>query len=200
MVCCRRPAPARPEDDDHEEEFYYNEIEVPLSMTSLRPMGHQKPVLVSGKTVAKLVQADKTLVIQAAGQGKVAVKAPMLSDHMDMARPPHENPEYGGQSRPILPATSPAYATIISSNGTPLQWSKEGAMVPVAAAAAAAAGQSSGEQQAQQQQPPAQTGPVNLSTQPGSVAGAMHAVPIAIPITTFTIASNQHVSRAIVTP
>merc|ERR1719328_961059 len=26
----RRPAPARPEDDDHEEEFYYNEIEIPL--------------------------------------------------------------------------------------------------------------------------------------------------------------------------
>merc|ERR1719461_1813024 len=26
----RRPAPQRPEDDDHEEEFYYNEIEVPV--------------------------------------------------------------------------------------------------------------------------------------------------------------------------
>merc|ERR1719461_1025351 len=26
----RRPAPSRPEDDDHEEEFYYNEIDIPL--------------------------------------------------------------------------------------------------------------------------------------------------------------------------
>merc|ERR1719447_2167134 len=46
-----------------------------------------------------------------------APAAPLLSDHMDMARPPHENPEYGG--RPLV-ATSPTFATIISP-GT-IQW------------------------------------------------------------------------------
>ena len=69
-------------------------------------------------------------------------QAPVLADHMDMARPPHENPEYGG--RPLLPAPSPTYATII--------------------------------------------GPAPLAGQ------SLHAVPIAIPITTFTIATSQSVS------
>ena len=109
-------------------------------------------------------------------------QAPMLSDHMDMARPPHENPEYTGSSRPILPANSPAYATIISSNGTPLQWTgPDGPLVPVPETPGVARPVTS----------------VNTVPAPGvsPVSGApMHAVPIAIPITTFTIASSQHVS------
>ena len=122
----------------------------------------------------------------------------MLSDHMDMARPPHENPEYGG--RPILPATgSPAFATIISSNGTPIQWATtagtEGAgqvislpetggplPAPTLTHAPGAAGPAP--------PPPLSTGAVSGP----APAAAMHAVPIAIPITTFTIASSQHVS------
>ena len=111
--------------------------------------------------------SDKTLVITS--------KAPMLSDHMDMARPPHENPEYTGRQL----VTPGQYATIISSSGAALQWSKDGGSMVS----------------------PLQTSvdpaPVNLSTNTaGAVTspapGPVHAVPIAIPITTFTIASNQH--------
>ena len=138
--------------------------------------------------------ADKTIVIhtskppvvrgQAAAPGQAPGGGQVLSDHMDMARPPHENPEYSGSgARPILPANSPAYATIISSNGTPLQWTgPDGPLVPVP-------------------ETPGVARPVtSVSTVPGPtgvspVSGApMHAVPIAIPITTFTIASSQHVS------
>ena len=117
------------------------------------------------KTVVKM--SDKTLVITS--------KAPMLSDHMDMARPPHENPEYTGRQL----VTPGQYATIISSSGAALQWSKDGGSMVS----------------------PLQTSvdpaPVNLSTNTaGAVTspapGPVHAVPIAIPITTFTIASNQH--------
>jgi hypothetical protein len=90
-----------------------------------------------------------------------ATPAPLLSDHMDMARPPHENPEYGG--RPLLPASSPTFATIISP-GT-IQWSPECAPVcPI---------------------------PDNTSVSTATQQ-ALHAVPIAIPITTFTIATSQH--------
>ena len=66
-----------------------------------------------------------------------ATPTPVLADHMDMARPPHENPEYGSD---ILPAPSPTYTTIIS---------------------------------------------------PGPMGQSLHAVPIAIPITTFTIANTN---------
>ena len=211
MSYFRRPAPARPEDDDHEEEFYYNEIDVPLQTIvsgsssfhhlnhhqhpqHLQPAQHKQSVSLCK---APSVQTDKSLVIRNTTGGK----APMLSDHMDMARPPHENPEYGG--RPILPATgSPAYATIISSNGTPIQWTTGGeagqvisvpepatgggAVVP----APAHAGGASLTQHTGAAGAPPPAGTVSVS---GPTA-AMHAVPIAIPITTFTIASSQHVS------
>merc|ERR1719211_884499 len=42
----RRPAPQRPEDDDHEEEFYYNEIEVPVRGAAQQ--GKQQQAGVSG--------------------------------------------------------------------------------------------------------------------------------------------------------
>lgn len=60
-----RADPETEEDNDHEEEFYYTEIEVPLRATP----------------------ADLRTAIQFA-------TPPILVDHMDMVRPPHENPEY----------------------------------------------------------------------------------------------------------
>ena len=59
--------PLSEEDNDHEEEFYYTELEIPLFETS-------------------------TLKRQSNNNNKGTPT--MLSDHMDMARPPHENPEY----------------------------------------------------------------------------------------------------------
>ena len=142
----RRAAPANREDDDHEEEFYYTEIDIPLQI-------YQPP----NKAVCKKLVLSPPEAQDATATSPNAPAAPLLSDHMDMARPPHENPEYGG--RPLV-ATSPTFATIISP-GT-IQWK-----------AADQADQAAGQQQ--QQQP-------------------VHAVPIAIPITTFTIATSQQVS------
>jgi len=189
----RRPAPSRPEDDDHEEEFYYNEIDIPLHTS--QPQQH-KPVSLCKPPPAH-VAADKTLVISPSSKIPTGGRsqAPIISDHMDMARPPHENPEYGG-ARAILPANSPAYATIISSNGTPLQWSPEGQVVPLTPETAQAQAtnltttnnpSSAAAAAATLPAPPCPTG-----HGPAAPPAPMHAVPIAIPITTFTIASSQH--------
>ena len=142
----RRAAPANREEDDHEEEFYYTEIDIPLQI--------YQP---ANKAVCKKLVLSPPEAQDASATSPNAPAAPLLSDHMDMARPPHENPEYGG--RPLV-ATSPTFATIISP-GT-IQWK-----------AADQGEQAAGQQQ--QQQP-------------------VHAVPIAIPITTFTIATSQQVS------
>jgi len=136
----RRAAPANREDDDHEEEFYYTEIDIPLQI-------YQPP----NKAVCKKL-------VLSPPESQDASATNNAPDHGDYARPPHENPEYGG--RPVV-ATSPTFATIISP-GT-IQWK-----------APEQPDQGAGGQQ-QQQQP-------------------VHAVPIAIPITTFTIATSQQVT------
>ena len=111
-------------------------------------------------------------------QPSAAAPAPLLSDHMDMARPPHENPEYGG--RPVAggqtgsPAAPAQHSFILPPGTAAIQWT--GAGQESKAGAAAQPNTTTGADSAQQQQ---QT---------------VHAVPIAIPITTFTIASSQHVS------
>ena len=162
----RRAAPANHEEDDREEEFYYTEIDIPLQLYQQPPQQLCNPPTVTENNISNLHQhtthTTETLIIHNPPM-LTATPAPLLSDHMDMARPPHENPEYGG--RPILPASSPTFATIISP-GT-IQWSPECA--PVC--------------------PNPDTTSVSLANQQ-----AMHAVPIAIPITTFTIATSQHVS------
>ena len=167
----RRPAPQRPEDDDHEEEFYYNEIEVPVRSQ----VGKQQQAGGGSHTVAKLMgggDQPTNLVVHKTRPTTVLTAcppAPVISDHMDMARPPHENPEYGG--RPILPANNSAIATIISG-GTALQWT-------------------SGEPQT----------PAPGSSTPVSASTAMHAMPIAIPITTLNIVStSQQVSTSLSLP
>eukprot|EP00090_Calanus_glacialis_P013815 TRINITY_DN22465_c0_g1_i1.p1 TRINITY_DN22465_c0_g1~~TRINITY_DN22465_c0_g1_i1.p1 ORF type:complete len:617 (+),score=78.78 TRINITY_DN22465_c0_g1_i1:242-2092(+) len=160
----RRAAPANHEEDDREEEFYYTEIDIPLQLYQQPPQQLCNPPTVTENNISNLHQhtthTTETLIIHNPPM-LTATPAPLLSDHMDMARPPHENPEYGG--RPILPASSPTFATIISP-GT-IQWSPECA--PVC--------------------PNPDTTSVSLANQQ-----AMHAVPIAIPITTFTIATSQH--------
>ena len=151
-VWCRRPAPATPEEDDHEEEFYYNEVEVPVARAAL------------------CKAADKSLVIQ-------PVAKPVLCDHMDMARPPHENPEYGSGAKSPAPATMTTIISTGSQGGQVTQWtadtSRASVVVDKAATLTTAA---------------AAPAPAAAAT------GLPRAVPIAIPITTFAIASSQHVS------
>jgi len=158
----RRAAPANHEEDDREEEFYYTEIDIPLQLAP--QICNPTPASQDTNNISNSLQqktqqtTTETLIIHNNPPTLTAAPAPLLSDHMDMARPPHENPEYGG--RPILPTSSPTFATIISP-GT-IQWSPEVA-------------------------------PVIPDNTPATQQ-AMHAVPIAIPITTFTIATSQHVS------
>jgi len=158
----RRAAPANHEEDDREEEFYYTEIDIPLQLAP--QICNPTPASQDTNNISNSLQqktqqtTTETLIIHNNPPTLTATPAPLLSDHMDMARPPHENPEYGG--RPILPTSSPTFATIISP-GT-IQWSPEVA-------------------------------PVIPDNTPATQQ-AMHAVPIAIPITTFTIATSQHVS------
>jgi len=144
----RRPAPATPEEDDHEEEFYYNEVEVPVARAAL------------------CKAADKSLVIQ-------PVAKPVLCDHMDMARPPHENPEYGSGAKSPAPATMTTIISTGSQGGQVTQWadtSRASVVVDKAATLTTAA----------------------AAPAPAAATGLPRAVPIAIPITTFAIASSQH--------
>ena len=141
----RRAAPVNREEDDHEEEFYYTEIDVPLQIYQPSKAVCKKLVL-APPAEQEQEQEEGQGQEQGQEQGPGGQQLPLLTDHMDMARPPHENPEYGG--RPLLPAPSPTFATIISPGA--IQWK-------TAEQKEMAAGQQ------------------------------MHAVPIAIPITTFTI-------------
>ena len=146
--------------------------------------------------------SDKTIVIHTSSKNgaktpRTGPAGPGLSDHMDMARPPHENPEYTGTRAHILPGP----ATIISGPGASIQQWTAGKEAGVAVTGsgtttatkvitASPASLNSAEVKS-----PGTPGPVAAS----STAGVMHAVPIAIPITTFTIASGQHVSITRVT-
>jgi len=130
--------PITAEEDDREEEFYYTEIDIPLIS---QPQCQQpSPDSVISEPVPPTTPSSTS-----------EVPTPLLADHMDMARPPHENPEYVC-SRQLFPAPSPPFATILQAPPQGLQWTH-------------------GDQEQHQ---------------------ALHAVPIAIPITTFTIATNQH--------
>ena len=116
---CRRDEPMTEEDIDHEEEFYYNEVEVPLSasiseMTTANPSPpkanmitvktYQQQTLLKSKPVSSaiVVKRDGPATIMPLSISAPAMRppppaqhyVPILSDHMDMARPPHENPEY----------------------------------------------------------------------------------------------------------
>lgn len=84
------------DDLEGEEEFYYTEIEVPLHH-------HDFAVLLSGGVAANAVRINKqphhvkSLFSTSAPANVTAILQSLpsnLADHMDMARPPHENPEY----------------------------------------------------------------------------------------------------------
>lgn len=136
-----REDPSGPEEDDREEEFYYTEIDIPMSVTvHCEDGGDQMEQDEPGQLMMAYPQPPTPTV----------TPTPAPFDHMDMARPPHENPEYGGP--PLLtPATSPCpnYATMVPPGMVPLSHHQ-----------------------------------------------ALHAVPIAIPITTFTFSTNATLNQS----
>ena len=96
-------------DSEDEEEFYYDEIQIPVShLASLRsraaaatsapaevprfsPAARHVPVQPLPQQQVRLSRAPLTNGVTTAA---FAQRPPLLADHMDMARPPHENPEY----------------------------------------------------------------------------------------------------------
>ena len=100
----RRNEPICEADLDGEEEFYYTEIEVPLNNNNnkVRPIlpqsgTQQSPVHKSATNLSLNPSNDVTHLLRREPGGQPLtsqVLLPNLADHMDMARPPHENPEY----------------------------------------------------------------------------------------------------------
>ena len=96
-TCVTRPVstfssladPLCEEDNEHEEEFYYNEIEIPLNLSAPPARSPLAPSATGGASSAK-----KKRLTDPANSALAAAALPVLADHMDMARPPHENPEY----------------------------------------------------------------------------------------------------------
>ena len=81
LVSYRKPS-SDGEDLEGEEEFYYNEIEVPLNGEFAVHVGNGS------------FSANPSLFSTSAPPSSAVILPSTLADHMDMARPPHENPEY----------------------------------------------------------------------------------------------------------
>ena len=83
------------EDNEHEEEFYYNEIEIPLNLSGPPPAPTAARSPLTPSVARPGVGSAKRKRMTDSAHSLLAVAAlPVLADHMDMARPPHENPEY----------------------------------------------------------------------------------------------------------
>ena len=87
------------EDNEHEEEFYYSEIEIPLNLSAPQPPAAARFSMRSsagggGGGGASSSSAKRKRLKDSANSVLAAAALPVLADHMDMARPPHENPEY----------------------------------------------------------------------------------------------------------
>ena len=85
------------EDNEHVEDFYINEIEIPLNLSGPPPPAPAAAAARSSLTAAGVGGASsaKRKRVTDSAHSLLAVAAlPVLADHMDMARPPHENPEY----------------------------------------------------------------------------------------------------------
>ena len=109
------PPGSTAEDDDHEEEFYYTEFEVPEVADEDIPSdclvveeGEELPLQLERETSSSMSEASSFIsshapssVLMSPSPPAAAVVStslsnlpPILADHSDMARPPHENPEY----------------------------------------------------------------------------------------------------------
>jgi len=136
------PPGSTAEDDDHEEEFYYTEFEVPEVADEDIPSdclvveeGEELPLQLERETSSSMSEASSFIsshapssVLMSPSPPAAAVVStslsnlpPILADHSDMARPPHENPEYTANRSgcaTILSTSSPTYATIISPSNS----------------------------------------------------------------------------------
>ena len=114
LAPCPPGSAAEDDDDDHEEEFYYTEFEVPEVADEDIPSdclvveeGEELPLQLERETSSSMSDASSFIsshapssVVMSPSPPAAVVSAPLsnlppiLADHSDMARPPHENPEY----------------------------------------------------------------------------------------------------------
>lgn len=84
---------------DHEEEFYYTEVELADASSSPLPSGVRAAASVT--SVAGGGMDTKKTAMRASASGSssptVPIASPPTLSHRDMARPPHEDPEYQRQ-------------------------------------------------------------------------------------------------------
>ena len=83
------------EDLEGEEEFYYTEIEVPFNDLSVL-IGPASSHLLQRQSATHPPAAPQRVLFSTSAPPTTVLQAlpSNLADHMDMARPPHENPEY----------------------------------------------------------------------------------------------------------
>ena len=229
-----RREPVTEDDIDHEEEFYYTEIEVPLSASLsdlTTPPSPSSPTItnLNATTNNGLNNVNCQLIANSAHVSSLISNGtngsnspirlplsfpktnsvfngvPVLSDHMDMARPPHENPEYVHHtqiiSRPVLTQTQqqqsslqqqPARRLIASSaaqGGTINAGQQQTGTIIIPPSHLQ---QQHSQQQLQQQQ---QQQSIFQRVQQPIAATPANALPIAIPVTSFAFTATNATVR-----
>jgi len=105
---CSRRDPINEDEEDGEEEFYYTEMEIPVDSQEAAPVGwdsederdeeeegeDEKMAPVANISPAILQRRATLGTGLPSAEAMPAPAPPLLADHADMARPPHENPEY----------------------------------------------------------------------------------------------------------
>ena len=215
----RRREPVTEDDIDHEEEFYYTEVEVPLSASLsdlATPPSPSSPVATIPSTASNGLQnmncqfisnsvqispliyngtngsnSTVTLPSSFTKTNPIVNGLPVLLDHMDMARPPHENPEIVHRAQIINRPISQTQQQLIHQQPRRL----------IASTSAVNAGpgtiiipQSHLQQQQQQLQQPQSI--FQTVRQPIAAAPA-NALPIAIPVTSFAFTATNATVRNI---
>eukprot|EP00095_Tigriopus_kingsejongensis_P010462 maker-scaffold333_size203007-snap-gene-1.14 protein:Tk10462 transcript:maker-scaffold333_size203007-snap-gene-1.14-mRNA-1 annotation:"zinc finger protein 704-like" len=157
----RTPDPISEEDHDHMEDFYYSETEVPCTplgppvpfrLSPTLASSHHPPHFSTNGTnhlppLRHATTHHRTIVPnQASGfhpnlPPSLATATPVLADHMDMARPPHENPEYNVQQQnrriqglvPGGPPLAMHHSNVSQTQGLPIAISMPAALNLVSA-------------------------------------------------------------------
>ncbi|KAI9565804.1 hypothetical protein GHT06_009599 [Daphnia sinensis] len=94
---------------DHEEEFYYTEVEEEVD----EEIADQPPTILPPKAEVVESSVAQSQSFQEQHPGWMASSPPTMS-HMDMARPPHEDPEYQRALMKARPIAIPARVRSIS--------------------------------------------------------------------------------------
>lgn len=211
FVYFRRGEPVTEEDIDHEEEFYYTEVEVPLSASlsdlatppsPSSPTANTNNILrnINCQFISNSVQVSPFITNGTNGSNSTVVLPtsisktnsivnglPIISDHMDMARPPHENPEYVHHQQII--------STPISQTQQPQFPQQPRRLIASTSAVNAGPGTIIIPQSHMQQQQQLQPQSIYQRAHQPITAASANALPIAIPVTSFAFTATNATVR-----